>query len=89
VHSCAIAEHIVEQKEGEFAPETFVDRYETAFVEITRKKEAHKPPRRAADRPSAPRNVVNLMDALRRSVQVDKVKEKKPAARPPARRKAG
>ena len=64
-----LAEHIVEQKEGEFEPETFRDRYEEALIEIIKKKEANQLVKRVTERPSAPRNVVNLMEALRRSVQ--------------------
>ena len=64
-----LAEHIVEQKEGEFEPDAFRDHYEEALIEIIRKKEANQPVKKVAERPSAPRNVVNLMDALRRSVQ--------------------
>ena len=33
-----LAEHIVEQKEGEFEPEAFRDHYEEALIEIIRKK---------------------------------------------------
>ena len=75
-----LAEHIVEQKEGEYEPEAFRDHYEEALIEIIRKKEANQPVKKVAERPSAPRNVVNLMDALRRSVQGksdDAAKQKK------------
>ena len=78
-----LAEHIVEQKEGEFEAEAFRDRYEEALIEIIRKKEANQPVKKVAERPSAPRNVVNLMDALRRSVQGksdDAAKQKKKKA---------
>ena len=65
-----LAQHIVEQKEGEFEPESFKDQYEDALIEIVKKKQAHLP-LKGGDRLSAPRNVVNLMDALRRSVAHD------------------
>ena len=64
-----LAEHIVESKEGDFQPDLFVDHYETALVEIIRKKQAHVPLKKSADKVAAPKNVINLMDALRRSVQ--------------------
>ena len=64
-----LAQHIVEQKEGEFEPSAFVDHYEQALVEVVKKKQAHVPLAKSAEKVSAPKNVINLMDALRRSVQ--------------------
>jgi DNA end-binding protein Ku len=63
-----LAEHILETKEAEFDPTTFVDDYEKAVVEMLQKKQAGVavPTQKAAE---APRNVINLMDALRRSVE--------------------
>ena len=63
-----LAEHILETKEAEFDPTTFVDDYEKAVVEMLQKKQAGiaVPKEKAAE---APRNVINLMDALRRSVE--------------------
>lgn len=75
-----LAQHIVEEKEGEFEPDSFVDHYEQAVVEIIRKKQAHEPLKKSADRTSAPKNVINLMDALRRSVASEKAAPK--AAKP-------
>ena len=63
-----LAQHIVEQKEGEFEPEAFKDQYEDALIEVIKKKQAHDPLKKSADRPTAPKNVVNLMDALRKSI---------------------
>ena len=63
-----LAEHIVEGKEGEFQPDLFADHYEEAVVEIIKKKQAHIPLAKSAEKPSAPKNVINLMDALRKSV---------------------
>ncbi len=67
-----LAQHIVDSKEGEFQPDLFVDHYEEALIEIVRKKRAHVPLKKSAERVSAPRNVINLMDALRKSVQSEK-----------------
>ncbi len=75
-----LAQHIVEEKAGEFEPESFVDHYEQAVVEILRKKQANIPLKKSAERPAAPKNVINLMDALRRSVQNEKSAPK--AAKP-------
>jgi DNA end-binding protein Ku len=80
-----LAEHIVESKEGDFQPDLFVDHYETALVEIIRKKQAHVPLKKSADKVAAPKNVINLMDALRRSVQGG---EAKPATKTAAPAKA-
>jgi DNA end-binding protein Ku len=63
-----LAEHILETKSGDFDPSQFKDHYEEALVELLRKKQAHIPITR--NEPAAqPRNVISLMDALRRSVQ--------------------
>ena len=85
-----LAEHIVEQKEGEFEPEGFRDHYEEALTEVIKKKQAHVPVKKT-DRLAAPKNVVNLMDALRRSVQSDRgtAPTRKRPAKSVARRKAG
>ncbi|UPK31022.1 non-homologous end joining protein Ku [Bradyrhizobium sp. 195] len=61
-----LAKHIVKQKAGQFDPEKFEDHYESALVELINQKRAGKPivPK---DRPKG-ENVVDLMDALRKSV---------------------
>jgi DNA end-binding protein Ku len=61
-----LAEHIVASKTADFDPAKFVDRYEEAVVEMLKTKQAGLP----APQPRevhAP-NVINLMDALRRSI---------------------
>lgn len=63
-----LAQHIMETKLGEFDPTKFEDRYETALVEMLRQKQAGFKPPKGKERPSAPANVVNLMDALRQSI---------------------
>jgi DNA end-binding protein Ku len=65
----SLAEHILESKRGEFEPEKFVDRSEEALADVIRKKQAGMP-LPAASEFYAPSNVVNLMDALRRSLEV-------------------
>jgi DNA end-binding protein Ku len=79
-----LAEHILETKEDEFDPTTFVDQYENAVVEMLQKKQAGVavPTEKAAE---APRNVINLMDALRRSIDTGK---RAPAAKGKAEPKA-
>ena len=65
-----LAEHILETKRGDFEPESFTDRYEEALVEFLRKKQAHIPVKKSKD-VEAPRNVINLMEALRKSVKAE------------------
>jgi DNA end-binding protein Ku len=63
----AIAGKIIAQKEGDFDPTEFNDRYEDALRDlIERKQKGHKITRAAEPEPT---NVVNLMDALRASVK--------------------
>ena len=64
-----LAEHILETKSGDFDPSQFKDHYEEALVELLRKKQAHIPVKKGRDELATPPNVINLMDALRRSVQ--------------------
>ncbi len=63
-----LAQHIMETKSGEFEPSEFEDHYETALVEMLRKKQAGFKPPKGKEKPAAPANVVNLMDALRQSI---------------------
>ncbi len=65
-----LATHILESKKGKFEPEKFEDRYENALTDLIKAKRAGKPaPAPSEARPS---NVINLMDALRRSAQADR-----------------
>ena len=66
-----LAEHILQSKAADFDPALFVDHYEEAVVEMLKKKQAGLPVPREHAAPQ-PRNVVNLMDALRRSIARDK-----------------
>src|ERR1700737_1939755 len=61
-----LAKHIVEQKSGRFEPDKFEDQYETALVELINQRRSGKPitPK---ERPHG-ENVVDLMEALRKSV---------------------
>ena len=63
-----LAETIIDKMTGEFEPEKFEDRYESAMIELIRSKQAGLPALK--EKPAArPANVVNLMDALRRSIE--------------------
>jgi len=63
------AKHIVQTKSGHFQPEKFEDHYETALKELLKKKQAGQTITPAKE--TRPTNVVNLMDALRKSVQAE------------------
>ena len=66
-----LASHILDTKAGHFDPSTFEDRYENALIELLKSKQAGLPmPKESPKRPSA--RVINLMDALRRSVATEK-----------------
>ena len=62
-----LAKHIIEKMTGKFEPEQFEDRYENALIELIRSKQKGMP---IKPQPSHRQtNVINLMDALRRSVE--------------------
>jgi DNA end-binding protein Ku len=67
-----LAVHILETKESHFDPSRFEDRYEQALRELIKAKRTGRPPPEPPA--SEPSNVVNLMDALRRSVQAERGK---------------
>jgi DNA end-binding protein Ku len=80
-----LAKHIVNQKAGRFDPEKFEDHYESALVELINQKRAGKVIR-PKERPKG-ENVVDLMDALRKSVggaAAEAATQKKPAKKPKA-----
>jgi DNA end-binding protein Ku len=86
-----LASHILETKAGHFDPSSFEDRYENALIELLKTKQAGLPaPKEVAKKPAA--RVINLMDALRRSVASEsaskKVATKRGAARPAAARRS-
>jgi DNA end-binding protein Ku len=62
-----LASHIVETKSGHFNPEKFEDHYEDALKELLKKKQSGE--KIEAPREREPSKVINLMDALRRSVE--------------------
>jgi len=74
-----LARHIVEQKSGSFQPDLFEDHYESALTELINKKIAGQP-LAAKARPKGD-NVVDLMDALRKSLgQSGKAEATRPQA---------
>jgi DNA end-binding protein Ku len=93
-----LASHIVATKAEHFDPKKFEDRYEAALEDLIKKKQSGKPIERPERR--EPAKVINLMDALRRSVEAGKPSSRRearaaalprraPAKRSHGRRKAG
>ena len=74
-----LASHIVETKTGHFDPAKFEDQYEDALKDLLKKKQEGKPIERPERR--EPAKVVNLMDALRRSVEASKSTPARPKGR--------
>jgi DNA end-binding protein Ku len=72
-----LAKHIIETKMGHFDIAKFEDRYENALIEMIRAKQAGRPVE--ASRPAPATNVINLMDALRKSIAAEKGGAKEPA----------
>jgi DNA end-binding protein Ku len=83
-----LAMHIVQTKADHFDPAHFEDRYENALVDLLKKKEAGEEIEPAKEGPAP--QVVNLMDALRASIDAEKKKAPAPSAqaRRPAKKKA-
>ena len=77
-----LATHIVQSKASHFDPAKFEDRYEDALRELLRKKQTGQ--KIETPKEPAPAKVINLMDALRRSVET----ERRPPARSTTHRRA-
>jgi DNA end-binding protein Ku len=80
----SLAKELIKRKAGKFAPEKFKDEYEAALREMIEAKVKHLPIPREEPAPKSAK-VINLMDALRKSVRGDeesaaKKKGAKPAA---------
>ena len=84
-----LAKHIVEKKSADFQPENFEDHYEDALVDLINKKR-NGVTISAKPAPKSSGNVINLMDALKRSLASEaeapasaapKAKAKKPKKR--------
>ena len=73
-----LAIHIVETKKGKFEPQKFEDQYEDALKDLIRKKQKGEKIERPSELQRS--NVVDLMDALKKSVAADK------GARPQAKK---
>ncbi|HEY4167879.1 MAG TPA: Ku protein [Reyranella sp.] len=88
-----IAQEIIARKASHFEPDKFTDRYEEALVEMLRAKQSGQV--FTAPETVEPGNVVNIMDALRKSLQASggdagaarrpRAASKKAAEAPPAK----
>jgi DNA end-binding protein Ku len=88
-----LAQELIEKKAADFHPEKFKDTYTVALKELIEAKLEKRPPKAIEEAPPAS-NVINLMDALKRSVKGGAAAErssngsgKKGAARGKARAK--
>jgi DNA end-binding protein Ku len=64
-----LAHVIIQRKAGHFDPEQFADRYEDAVVAMIRAKQAGQPAR--PQEPARASNVIDIMEALRKSIAVE------------------
>jgi DNA end-binding protein Ku len=75
-----LAQHIIDKKLTSFDPARFEDRYQNALVDLIKAKTGHRPaPKLEAPKPS---NVINLMDALRKSIAAEKGEAAEPKRKP-------
>jgi DNA end-binding protein Ku len=75
----SLAKELIKRKAAKFAPEKFKDEYEAALREMVEAKVKHRPIPQEEPAPKSAK-VINLMDALRKSVRSD--------AAPAAKKKA-
>jgi len=82
-----MAGHIIAQKQLTFAPDAFEDRYEEALLALVRSKISGGQPviTKAPERG----NVINLMDALKRSIEEERRPPAPSLAKPAAAAKKG
>jgi DNA end-binding protein Ku len=75
----SLAKELIKRKAAKFAPDKFKDEYEAALREMVEAKVKHAPIPRDEPAPKSAK-VVNLMDALRKSVRGDEVTAPKKTA---------
>ena len=80
-----LARHIVETKSADFKPDKFEDRYENALVELLNQKRKGEPVRTAVKSRDTG-NVINLMDALRKSLTTEGKASTASAAKKPSKK---
>jgi DNA end-binding protein Ku len=75
----SLAKELIKRKAAKFAPEKFKDEYETALREMVEAKVKHQPIPQEEPAPKSAK-VINLMDALRKSVSKDETPSAKKKA---------
>lgn len=83
----SLAMELIQRKTGKFDPGKFTDTYEVALRELVEAKLKHLP-LPVEEKPASRGKVINLMDALRRSVQTQH-REKPPADGAPKKAERG
>jgi DNA end-binding protein Ku len=79
-----LAEHIIDKKLTRFDPTRFEDRYQNALIDLIKSKTGDKPAPKL-DEPRPASNVINLMDALRKSIAAEKGEKSATGSERPAR----
>jgi len=74
-----LAKELIKRKSGKFEPEQFKDEYSEAVWELINAKLEHRKPEIVTEAPTA--KVINIMDALKKSVQQGKGAQAKTAAK--------
>lgn len=82
-----LATHIIDKKKTKFDPTKFEDHYENALLELIRAKKAGREPPVVKASP-APSNVVNLFDALKKSLASEGGTEEDADDKPPTARRS-
>jgi DNA end-binding protein Ku len=83
-----VAQHIVETKTANFDPTFLEDRYRTVLISKLRQKNSELPKKPAPSKPPA-ENVISLMDALKRSLAVERSPARSPKRNASVRRIGG
>jgi DNA end-binding protein Ku len=84
-----LAEHILDSKAADFDPSQFKDRYEEAMVAMLRSKQAGAPAREIEPVANENPNVINLMEALKRSLGSEPKASPAPKPKKPRKKAAG
>ena len=80
-----LAQHIIRSKSAEFNPALLEDHYRAALVRVLEKKQGKRSSAAPAAAPSR-ENVINLLDALKRSIAAENIPRKPPATRRDSKR---
>ena len=82
----SLAQHIIKSKSAEFNPALLEDHYRAALVSVLQNKQGKRSSAVPAAAPSR-ENVINLLDALKRSIAAENIPRKPPATRHASKRR--